>query len=62
MKKFLGKNEIIIRMLQNSSSVPGCCRPEEKIIGRTFVEVFEEEAKKLGDVSYLLQGTTYLMS
>ncbi|HOQ51690.1 MAG TPA: GMP synthase (glutamine-hydrolyzing), partial [Candidatus Atribacteria bacterium] len=27
--------------------------------GRTFVEVFEEEAKKLGDVSYLLQGTTY---
>lgn len=35
--------------------------PEEKrkIIGRTFIEVFEEEAGKLGDVKFLAQGTLY---
>jgi GMP synthase (glutamine-hydrolysing) len=35
--------------------------PEEKrkIIGRLFIEVFEEEAKKLGDVKFLAQGTLY---
>ena len=31
--------------------------PEEKrkIIGRTFIELFEEEAKKLGDIKFLLK-------
>ena len=35
--------------------------PEEKrkIIGRTFIELFEEEAKKLGDIKFLAQGTLY---
>jgi GMP synthase (glutamine-hydrolysing) len=35
--------------------------PEEKrkIIGRLFIEVFEEEAKKLGHFEYLAQGTLY---
>jgi GMP synthase (glutamine-hydrolysing) len=35
--------------------------PEQKrkIIGRIFIEVFEEEAKKLGDISFLAQGTLY---
>jgi len=35
--------------------------PEEKrkIIGNEFVEVFDEEAKKLSDVRYLAQGTLY---
>ena len=35
--------------------------PEEKrrTIGNKFVEVFEEEAKKIGDVKYLAQGTLY---
>jgi len=35
--------------------------PEEKrsIVGRTFIEVFEEEAGKLGDVDFLAQGTLY---
>ena len=35
--------------------------PEEKrkIIGWLFIEVFEEEAKKLGDISFLAQGTLY---
>jgi len=40
----------------------GIVHPEEKrkIIGRTFIEIFEEEAKKLeGKVDYLAQGTLY---
>ncbi len=35
--------------------------PEEKrkLIGRTFIEVFDEEAAKLQDVDWLAQGTIY---
>ena len=35
--------------------------PEEKrkIIGHIFIELFEEEAKKLGEVPFLAQGTLY---
>jgi GMP synthase (glutamine-hydrolysing) len=35
--------------------------PEEKRkrIGREFIRVFEEEARKLGDVEWLVQGTLY---
>lgn len=35
--------------------------PEQKrkIIGEEFIRVFEEEAKKLGDFEYLVQGTLY---
>jgi len=32
---------------------------KRKIIGHTFVEVFDEEASRLGDVKYLVQGTLY---
>ena len=39
----------------------GVVDPEEKrkIIGRTFIDVFSEEARKLGDVKFLAQGTLY---
>ena len=39
----------------------GVADPEKKrrIIGHTFIEVFEEEAKKLGEVGFLVQGTLY---
>ena len=39
----------------------GVDEPEEKrrIIGRTFIEVFEREAKKIPDARYLAQGTLY---
>ncbi|MFQ5604781.1 MAG: glutamine-hydrolyzing GMP synthase [bacterium] len=35
--------------------------PEEKrkIIGNTFIEIFEQESEKLSDVEYLVQGTLY---
>jgi GMP synthase (glutamine-hydrolysing) len=32
---------------------------KRKIIGEEFIRVFEEEAKKIGDVDFLLQGTIY---
>ena len=39
----------------------GVTEPEEKrkIIGSTFIYVFSEEARKLGDIKYLAQGTLY---
>ena len=39
----------------------GITDPEEKrkIIGRTFITVFEEKAKELGKAQYLAQGTLY---
>ncbi len=46
------------RFLKNLSDISD---PEKKrkIIGNTFIEVFEEEAKKYGDVKFLVQGTLY---
>jgi len=43
------------------TKLEGVTDPEKKrkIIGNTFIEVFEEESKKLGDVGYLVQGTLY---
>jgi GMP synthase (glutamine-hydrolysing) len=42
-------------------ALAGVSDPEEKrkIIGRLFVEVFEEQALKLNDVDWLAQGTIY---
>jgi len=39
----------------------GVTEPEKKrkIIGEEFIRVFEEEAKKLNNIKYLLQGTIY---
>lgn len=39
----------------------GVVKPEEKrrIIGEEFIRVFEEEANKIGEVDYLVQGTIY---
>ena len=43
------------------SALAGITDPEQKrkTIGRLFIEIFEEEAKKLGQVDYLVQGTLY---
>jgi GMP synthase (glutamine-hydrolysing) len=39
----------------------GVSEPEEKrrIVGEEFIRVFEEEAGKLGDLKFLVQGTLY---
>lgn len=43
------------------SALKGVSDPEtkRKIIGKLFIDVFEEEAKKVGDVKFLAQGTLY---
>jgi GMP synthase (glutamine-hydrolysing) len=43
------------------SRLAGVSDPEEKrtIVGEEFIRVFEEEAAKLGDVRFLVQGTLY---
>ena len=42
-------------------ALEGITDPERKRkqIGRVFIEVFEEEARRLGEVRYLVQGTLY---
>ena len=43
------------------AKLKGVTEPEEKrkIIGEEFIRVFEEEAKKIGAVDFLVQGTIY---
>ena len=43
------------------NKVAGITDPEEKrkIIGKEFIRVFEEEAAKLGNIEFLVQGTLY---
>ena len=43
------------------SELAGVTDPEQKrkVIGRVFVEVFEEEANRIGGARYLAQGTLY---
>lgn len=43
------------------SKLAGVTEPEKKrkIIGEEFIRVFEEEAKKIGAVDFLVQGTIY---
>jgi GMP synthase PP-ATPase subunit len=43
------------------SALDGVTDPEvkRKTIGNLFIEVFQEEAKDIGSVDYLLQGTLY---
>lgn len=43
------------------NKLKGITDPEDKrhIIGNEFIRVFEEEAKKLGEIPYLAQGTLY---
>ncbi|MGD8537464.1 MAG: glutamine-hydrolyzing GMP synthase [Candidatus Aminicenantes bacterium] len=48
-------SDVFLKRLQRITS------PERKrkIIGAVFIEIFEEEAKKLGDAKFLAQGTIY---
>jgi GMP synthase (glutamine-hydrolysing) len=43
------------------SALSGITDPEEKRkrIGKVFIDVFEHEAKRVGDVAFLMQGTLY---
>lgn len=43
------------------NNLKGIVSPERKrkVIGRTFIEIFEEQAKKFKDIQFLAQGTIY---
>ncbi len=61
---FKGRNVNFIRVDARErflSKLKGVTEPEKKrrIIGEEFVRVFEDEAKKLGEIRFLAQGTIY---
>ena len=51
----INASKIFLKNLKNTAD------PEKKrkIIGKTFIEIFEKEAKKIKNVNYLAQGTLY---
>jgi GMP synthase (glutamine-hydrolysing) len=53
--RFVNASGLFLKKLENVFD------PEQKrkIIGKTFIEVFEKEAKKIKNVKYLVQGTLY---
>ncbi len=60
--KDLGLNITGVRAAdQFYTALKGITDPEEKRkrIGATFIEVFEQEAEKIGQIDYLVQGTIY---
>jgi GMP synthase (glutamine-hydrolysing) len=62
LRRFLGSSVIPVNASERFlDALQGVTEPEEKrkIIGRLFVEVFEEEAHRLGQVDFLAQGTLY---
>ncbi|MDR1196058.1 MAG: glutamine-hydrolyzing GMP synthase [Endomicrobium sp.] len=60
-KKFGANLKIIDAKKEFLSKLKNVTDPEKKrkIIGHTFIEVFDREAKKLKSIDYLLQGTIY---
>jgi GMP synthase (glutamine-hydrolysing) len=60
--KILGLNTIGVRAAQRFyDALKGITDPEikRKTVGKGFIDVFEEEAKKLQDIKWLGQGTIY---
>jgi len=60
--KILGLNVMGVRAAQRFyDALKGVTDPEQKrkIIGKGFIDVFEEEANKLQDIKWLGQGTIY---
>jgi GMP synthase (glutamine-hydrolysing) len=60
--KFLGLNVIGVKAeTRFYEALKGVTDPEQKrkIIGKSFIDVFDEEAHKLQDIKWLAQGTIY---
>lgn len=61
-RKKLSLNVIGIEAAQQFlEKLRGVTSPERKrkLVGKTFIRIFEEEAEKIGDVGFLAQGTIY---
>lgn len=56
-----GKLKVAIAGSRFLKNLRGISNPEKKrkIIGKTFIEVFDHEVSKLGEVGFLAQGTLY---
>ncbi len=54
LKKIDASERFLSKLIKTSDP-----EKKRKIIGRTFISVFDEEAKKLGKVDFLVQGTLY---
>ncbi len=65
MKTFKEKFQLQVTLINAQerflSRLEGITDPEEKrkIIGNEFIYIFEEEAKKIGNLKFLVQGTLY---
>lgn len=65
VQKFLAPFNLNIRYINASehfiSKLRGVTDPDKKrrVIGNEFIAVFEEEAKRISDIDYLVQGTLY---
>jgi GMP synthase (glutamine-hydrolysing) len=62
LKEALGINlRVVDASARFLSALAGVTEPEQKrkIIGGLFIDVFQEEAERLGKVDFLLQGTLY---
>jgi len=67
VEKALGKDGLGLQVTRVNAgkkfldALQGVTEPEKKrkIIGRVFIEVFDEEAKRISNVSHLVQGTLY---
>ena len=65
--EYIFKNQFDINLIRVNAEerflnkLAGISEPEakRKIIGEEFIRVFEEEAKKIGTVDFLVQGTIY---
>ena len=64
-KRFKDNRRINVRIVNAQQAflkaLAGVRDPEKKrkVIGRVFIEVFEKEARKLGKIKFLAQGTLY---
>lgn len=61
-KKHMGLKIIVVNAAEKFLAAlqnVDCPEKKRKIIGKTFIEVFDEEAARLPDVQWLAQGTIY---
>jgi GMP synthase (glutamine-hydrolysing) len=60
-ERFKGEVRVVDASLRFLGKLAGVVDPEKKrkIIGNEFIAVFEEEAHKIRDVEFLIQGTLY---
>jgi GMP synthase (glutamine-hydrolysing) len=61
-RQSLGENLIVVDAAHIFlAALRGVTDPEQKrrIIGQTFIRVFEEQARRLGQIRFLVQGTIY---